>query len=416
MRVRVSVRVRADTPDPTHREELVRFLRGFRDWTQFVIDEVWRECSKDGRLVRVPPLKELHHRFYHVLRGQGFRGRHCSMIINRAREVLKSVKSNRGSKPVLRRLTARDDRYDFRFDADRLVLRLPVLDGGWVELVLMWSRKLERYLRVGTLKATTVSFDGESFWVSLVFEVDVSEVVPRAVMGIDVNFGCVAYAVVSLDGELLRMGTIPFRGLVRVLRRKELMERFQRRHRGWRYVKRFREHIKRLGRRIRNIMEDSTHHISNKVIEIAVEEGAVIAMENLKNIRVRSNGKGRGFKKRITLWAFRKLQEKIQYKATLKGLKTIKVNPRNTSKTSPIGGELKFLNYRHVKLPNGHTLTRDLIAAWNIALKALKTINNGTPSNIRCGGGWQVVPLNAPDQMQTQEGMKGKTRNAKRGI
>jgi len=99
VRVVVTAKVKAVTSDP---QPLVPFLRAFRDWTQYVIDEIWG-------LEHAPSIKELHQRFYRVLRSQGFRAHHCHKIERRAREVVKATKRNKGSKPVLRKLTARLD-------------------------------------------------------------------------------------------------------------------------------------------------------------------------------------------------------------------------------------------------------------------------------------------------------------------
>ena len=64
--VRVTARVKAVTPDFSHHHKLIEFLRAYRDWTQYVINEIWN-------LNHIPSIKELHHRFYRVLREQGFR-------------------------------------------------------------------------------------------------------------------------------------------------------------------------------------------------------------------------------------------------------------------------------------------------------------------------------------------------------
>ena len=61
-------------------------------------------------------IKELHHRFYRLLREQGFRAHHSHKIERRAKEVVKATKKNSGRKPVLRRLTARLDYQDYRLE------------------------------------------------------------------------------------------------------------------------------------------------------------------------------------------------------------------------------------------------------------------------------------------------------------
>ena len=78
----------------------MEFLRAYRDSVQLVVDEIW---SSD----RVPSERKLHKQYYSQLRGLGFRAHHVSEIYRRAREVVGSTKKNGGSKPVLRRLTAR---------------------------------------------------------------------------------------------------------------------------------------------------------------------------------------------------------------------------------------------------------------------------------------------------------------------
>ena len=57
----------------------------------------------------------------------------------------------------------------------------------------------------------------------------------------------------------------------------------------------------------------------------------------------------------------------------MKGLKTIPVSPRNTSRKSPNGKTLKFIDYKVVEL-GGVVTSRDAIASWNIALKGLKKL------------------------------------------
>jgi putative transposase len=99
--VRVTVTAKAEAVTPEGDEgPLVEFLRAYRDSVQLVVDGVWD-------LGQVPSEKTLHRVFYSRPRGLGFRAHHVSEIYRRAREVVGSAKKNNGSKPVLRRLTAR---------------------------------------------------------------------------------------------------------------------------------------------------------------------------------------------------------------------------------------------------------------------------------------------------------------------
>lgn len=88
MRVKVTVKVKAVTPNP---QPLLSFLKAYRDWTQYVIDEIWN-------LNHIPSMKKPHQRFYRILRNQGFRAHHYHKIEHRAREVVKATKKNNGAK------------------------------------------------------------------------------------------------------------------------------------------------------------------------------------------------------------------------------------------------------------------------------------------------------------------------------
>jgi transposase len=63
----------------------------------------------------------------------------------------------------------------------------------------------------------------------------------------------------------------------------------------------------------------------------------------------------------------------IEYKAIFHGIKTLYVDPSKTSRRSPNGEKLKFINYRYVELGDVVT-SRDVIASWNIALRGLEKL------------------------------------------
>ena len=396
MRVKVTARVKAVTPDPSHYYKLLQFLRAYRDWIQYVIDQIWN-------LDHIPSMKELHYRFYRILRERGFRAHHCHKIERRAREVVKATKKNKGSKPILRKLTARLDYQDYRLDIKNKTLRVVVLNNEWIELKLLWYDYLNKYFNgEWKLKEILVSYKSEEMWVYLTFEKEVILRKPRTIMGVDINFNNITYTIIDKDGKLVSMGIIPFNGLKRALTHKIISEKIQKKYpKKWRFVKGIRESIKRHSRRAKNILLDSCHFISRKVVEIAKEYNAMIVLENLNKLRERANGTKK-FNKKLSLWTYCRIQSYIYYKALIDGIKVVYTNPRGTSKTSPLGGKLTFINYRWVKLPSGIITTRDVVASWNLGLKGLKSLTRDV------GSRGFVETLKAPDQMQTQEGMKEK--------
>jgi len=74
------------------------------------------------------------------------------------------------------------------------------------------------------------------------------------------------------------------------------------------------------------------------MVKVAKEHNALIVLEDLNKLKNRVNGSKR-FNKKLSLWAYRRIQSCIHYKALIEGLPVAYVDPRNTSKTSPLGGE-----------------------------------------------------------------------------
>ncbi len=366
MWVMVTAKVKAVTPEPSSHTKLVEFLKAFRNWTQYVVDEIWK-------LDRIPTIKELHHRFYKTLRKQGFRAHHCHKIERRAREVAKATKKNKGSKPVLRKLTARLDKWDYRLDLSKKVIKVAVLDNEWIELKLQWYSYLDRYLD-GSWKPgeISISFKNGITWVYLTFRRDVKLRGVENVMGVDINFNTVVYTILDDNRKIVSMNVLMFRGLRRALHFKKLAESLQKRYsRSWRFIKWVRSVRARWLKRARNILNNSCHLIAKKIIEAAKEYEAVIVLEDLKKLKDRAN-RGNKFSWKIHLWTYGRIQSYILYKALLEGVPVVFINPRGTSKTSPISGKLAFINYRWVKLSNEVITTRDVIASWNLALRYLQ--------------------------------------------
>jgi putative transposase len=108
-------------------------------------------------------------------------------------------------------------------------------------------------------------------------------------------------------------------------------------------------------------------------VGIAKEYNAMIVLEDLNKLKSRASD-SRKHNKKLSLWAYRRMQSYIHYKALMEETPAAYINPKGTSRTSPLGGRLAFINYRWIKLPNGHTVTRDIVASWNPALKGLKLL------------------------------------------
>jgi putative transposase len=364
VRATVTAKVEAVTPKGDE-GVLVEFLRIYRDSVQLVIDEIWG-------LSEVPSWTQLHTMFYNRLVKLGFRAHHVSEIYKRAKEVVESTRKNSGSKPVLRKLTARIHTLDYKLDLNTKTIKIAVLYDKWVELKLKWYSYLNKYLD-GSWKPgeIIVSYRCGRFYVYITFHRGVLFREPRVVMGVDLNFNNITYTILDLNSELVSIGVIPFKGLKRALHYRKLAEKLQRRHpKNWRFLKWARRIRAKWLSRARNILVDTAHYVSKRLVEVAREYNAVIVFEDLEKIKENSNG-GKRLSWEKPLWCYRRIQEYTEYKALIDGIKTIYVNPAKTSRRTPNGKKLKFINYRFVQL--GEVVTsRDVVASWNLALRGLQ--------------------------------------------
>jgi putative transposase len=364
MRVRATARVEAVAPE--RGERLVQFLKAYRGAVQEIVNELWR-------LRKTPSKATLHEIYYNRLRSRGFRAHHVSEIYKKARELVEATKSNGGSRPLLRKLTARIHPLDYKIDLKAKALWLAVLNDEWVELKLKWYDYLDKYLdgswRLGEV---LVSYKRGGVFAYLTFSREVQLRESKAVMGVDLNFDNATCTIVDLNGNLTTIYPLPYRGLRRALHLKKLAERLQKGHpKSWRFQRWIRRARAGWLRRAKNVLMDSAHYLANRLVKIAEEYEAYIAFENLK--KVKENGNREELAWELQLWCYRRVQEFMKYKALVKGLKTIPVSPRNTSRKSPNGRPLKFIDYKVVEL-GGVVTSRDAIASWNIALRGLKKL------------------------------------------
>jgi len=374
MRVLATARVEAAAPEGGE-ALLHQFLKLYRDAVQYIVDGIWF-------LDDVPSEEKLHKMFYAELKGLGFRAHHVSEIYKRAREVVEATKKNNGSKPVLKRLTARIHPLDYKIDFSAKVLKVAVLNDEWVELKLKWYNYLNKYLD-GSWKPgeILVSYRNGKILIYITFHRDVKPIAFKTVMGADINFSNITYTVIDLSGSLVTIGVIPFKGLERALHLKKLSEKLQKRFpRSWRFIKWVRGVRGRWLNKARSILIDSAHKLSKRLAEIAKEYKALIVFEDLDKLKENSNNNYKlSWEK--SLWCYKRIQMFAEYKAAFHGIKTLYVNPAKTSRKSPNGKKLKFINYRYVELGDVVT-SRDVIASWNIALRGLEKLKRMRGSRV----------------------------------
>jgi len=373
-------------------ELLLEFLRLYRDAVQLVVNELW---NLDGKLSK----KKLHEAFYEELRKLGLRAHHVKQVYTYAKSIVDSAKSNGGKKPVLRKLTARVDRYDYKLDLDSMTLALKLHNNHEVRLKLLAPReRVEKFGGWGNYELV-VKYDGEEFWVSVYFKRVVKPVKPRTVMAVDVNFDNLTLATFTLDGRVVKLKRYktPLR---KILTHRIWVERIQRRYpRSWRYVKGVRRAIEKHGERIRNISWDYSHKIGDLIADLALRYRSVVVLEDLEKLRDNAK-KGREFNKKLTHWFYRRIQFCVEYEAKERGLEVARISPKGTSSKCPrCGYKLADNSYRTLKCSKCSFIgDRDVVAVVNLYKKF-------TSKYSRCGA--LGVPPNAPKPDEAPSGMRG---------
>ena len=378
-------------------DHLLEFLRLYRDAVQLVVDRIWGINEKLS-------WKKLHRLFYSDLVGRGLRAHHAKEIYIYANSLVDSARSNGGRKPVLRRLSARVDKYDYRLDLDNMTLTLKLHSDHEVKLKLVTSRDRVEKFRGWSNYELVVKYEDGEFWVSLYFRRVIKPVKPRTVMAIDLNFDNVTLAVLTLDGRLVKLKRFktPYR---KILTHKIWIERIQRRYpRSWRFIKGVRKAIERHGERIRNISWEYSHKLGDLVAELAIRYHSVIVLEDLDELR-ENNKKSKEFNKKLGLWFYRRIQFCVDYEAGERDLEVVKVNPRGISSKCPRCGR-KLVEYEHrvLKCKKCDFIgDRDVIATLNLYKKFIK-------KHSRCGV--PGVTLNAPKPDENPSGMQGNKNEA----
>jgi len=80
----------------------------------------------------VPEKSQVHQMFYDMLRGYGFRAHVARNIYSIAIGLVESAKGSGGSKPVVRRLSARLDHQDAKVDLINRTVRIVLRDRWYI--------------------------------------------------------------------------------------------------------------------------------------------------------------------------------------------------------------------------------------------------------------------------------------------
>jgi len=265
-------------------------------------------------------------------------------------------------KPVFKKEVIMLDDHLLRLDLEKGVIKLSTPKGR-VSLEFYPAKYHEKFRDWKVGQAWLVRTP-KGVFINVVFSKEVEVREPEAFVGVDLNENNVTLSLPN--GEFVQIITHE-----REIRTAYFVKR-KRIQRKIRAGKRRKELLEKHGERERNRLNDLYHKLANKIVELAEKYGG-IALEDLTEVRnsIRYSAEVNG---RLHRWSFRKLQSIIEYKAKLKGVRVVFVNPAHTSSLCPVcRGKLSPNGHRVLKCSNcGLEADRDVVGSWNISLRALK--------------------------------------------
>ena len=270
-------------------------------------------------------------------------------------------KGKANGKPIFKKEVIMLDDHLFKLDFEKGIIKLSTSNGK-IPLEFYPAKYHEKFKDWKVGQAWLVRTP-KGVFLNVVFSKEVEVREPKVFVGVDLNENNVTLSLPN--GEFAQI--ITHEREIRTsyfVKRRKIQKKL-------RAGKKREELLQKYGEREKNRLNDLYHKVANKIVELA-EKYDGIALEDLSEIRdsIRYSAELNG---RLHRWSFHKLQSIIEYKAKLKGVKVVFVNPAHTSSLCPIcGGKLSPNGHRVLKCKCGFEADRDVVGSWNIRLRALK--------------------------------------------
>jgi len=279
-----------------------------------------------------------------------------------ASRTLKSVKTNKGSKPVFKKFMPLDfDKRTSNFYFDRIRL---TTSKGRIDIPLEIPEYYWKYLDWNYQTAMVTINKGKMF-IHITFSRDIQLPTDSYGLHLGVDVGINHVAVTSnkqfFSGNKIKKYRLKFKRLRARLQAKGTNSS--------------RKLLKKLSGRERRFKAWVNHNISRQIVDNCQFD--TIVLEDLKGIR---SNKGRRFNFWLHGWSFYQLHNFIYYKAMQKGIKVIKVNPYLTSKTCSKCGQVGTRSKGYFVCHCGYSLNADLNASFNLAKHHSKS--NGASGSV----------------------------------
>jgi putative transposase len=381
-------------------DDLLWDLAIHRHALQKVVNALWD-------LDKLPNRSQAHQMFYTMLRGYGLRAHVARNIYDQALALVKASKENDGSRPTIRKLSARLDYQDAKVDVEQGLVEVTFRSKLYLLRLRQRREYVARFLGLRWKEVHLKCARGKPF-VNIVFEFNYRPYAPRGLMALDINLR----KVVAFDGRDTRRYETGFsESLSKRARAEEFQKKYPKR---WRYSERILKRVRSLHRKAKNVVIDRCWKLSREVVSKALKWRCAIVLEGLERLRESINEKGRRTRWELEMFAHRKLQHSIVSKALERGVPVMLVEPKHTSSTCPrCGRRLRYVD-RLAICRCGFKGDRDRVGAMNIWLRALSRMASQfmsqfvTQAASAGARGWSL--LSAPPVSDEARGRR-RTRN-----
>lgn len=253
------------------------------------------------------------------------------------------------------KLEKRGDTYSLSFPTIAGDKRVPIIVAS-----SHWESVLEQVLAGNVEKGSVKLIYHRKHWYAYMsVTVDVPQVQTHSLLGVDRGHNNIAVVA-------------PDKGFGKFHRGKEVMHRrrsFQKRRRELQSASKFRA-LKKWNKKERRWMEAVNHTISRRIVRCAQFHETDVAIEDLEGCRntMKQSQKNRSNAGQSRhCWSFYSLEQKLDYKLALVGLRLVKVPAPYTSKSCSTCGTIGHRHKHDFNCPHGHYHNADLNASHNIA-------------------------------------------------
>lgn len=303
---------------------------------------------------------DLHKLAYHACR-EAFPTLSAQIVVRCTAKVADAYRLDRKRQRTFRSAggIAYDDRI-LRWYMDQSAVSIWTVDGRQ-RIPFVCGERQRQLLQTRQGESDLVLVNGQWYLLAVC---NVETPTPQEVEGVlGIDLGIVNLATDS-DGEIHSASHV---NNVRH-RHRRLRQRLQKKG-----TKAARRRLRRLSGKEQRFATHVNHVLSKRIVAKAVDTHRAIALENLGGIRTRVTVRK---PQRATLhsWSFFQLRQFLTYKATLRCVPVVLVDPRNTSRTCPHCGCIDKANRpsqdRFSCVSCGFAGHADTIAAGNIARRA----------------------------------------------